>query len=58
MGKTEHLNYLLAIKKRYRKARKSGKNLILNEFCAVCGYIRKYAIRVLNQKKSTVRKKR
>ncbi len=30
MGKTERLNYLLVIKKRYRKVRKGGKNLILN----------------------------
>ncbi len=57
MGKTERQNYLLAFKKRYRKARKGGKNLILNEFCAVCWYNRKYAIRVLNQKKRAVRKR-
>ena len=56
MGKTERQKYLLAIKKRYKKARKGDKNLILNEFCAVCGYNRKYAIRVLNQKKRTIRK--
>jgi len=57
MGKTERASYLLAIKKRYMKARKKNKNLILNEFCAVCGYNRKYAIRLLNQKKDKAKKK-
>ncbi len=58
MGKSERQNYLLAIKKRYKKARKGDKKLILNEFCAVCGYNHKYAICVLNQKKTTSKKKR
>lgn len=52
MGKTERNSYLLAIKKRYRMAKRKAKKLILNEFCAVCGYNRKYAIRILNQKKT------
>lgn len=30
-----------------------GKANILDEFCAVCGYNRKYAIRLLGWKKST-----
>jgi hypothetical protein len=32
---------------RYRCARETGKTAILNEFCAVCGYHRKYALRLL-----------
>jgi hypothetical protein len=40
--------YLTSIRKRYRNSRRAEKSLILNEFCAVCRYSRKYAIRVLN----------
>ena len=49
MGKNERLAYLKAIRTRYRRARKKVKVTILDEFCAVCGYNRKYAIRLLNQ---------
>jgi len=47
MGKHERRAYLDAIRARYRRAKKSGKTNILNEFCAVCGYHRKYALRLL-----------
>jgi len=40
--------YLRAIRDRYKKAGRSQKTAILNEFCEVCGYARKYAIRILN----------
>jgi len=40
--------YLQAIRSRYKKASRSHKTGILNEFCEVCGYARKYAIRILN----------
>lgn len=49
MGPTSKREYLRAIRSRYRKASRSEKSRILDEFCAVCGYQRKYAIRVLNQ---------
>lgn len=39
--------YLDAIRQRYRRARKRAKTAILDEFCATCGYHRKYAIRLL-----------
>lgn len=39
--------YLETIRSRYRKSTKKEKSLILNEFCEVCGYERKYAIRIL-----------
>ena len=42
--------YLEAIGKRYRKAARKEKSIILGEFCAVCGYNRKYAIRLLKKK--------
>jgi hypothetical protein len=41
-------DYLKAIYPRYRKASKLLRVRILDEFCQVCGYNRKYAIRLLN----------
>jgi len=41
--------YLSAIRSRYLTATKLEKQAILDEFCAVCGYNRKYAIRVLQR---------
>jgi len=52
--------YLKEIKHRYKKADKAEKNRILTEFCKTCGYNRKYAICLLNQKekkKITVKKR-
>lgn len=40
--------YLKAIRERYKQSSKSEKTAILNEFCVVCSYARKHAIRVLN----------
>jgi len=40
--------YLRAIRERYRNSSRVHKSMILDEFCNVCGYSRKYAIRVLN----------
>lgn len=40
-------DYLKAIYVRYRKAPKALRSRILDEFCQVCGYNRKYAIRLL-----------
>jgi hypothetical protein len=50
MGKHERQTYLKAIRSRYWRAGKMAKVTILDEFCAVCGYHRKYAIRLLNQR--------
>ena len=50
MGKNERQAYLKAIRLRYRRASKKAKTAILDEFCAVCGFHRKYAIRILNQR--------
>ena len=44
MGRRE---YLRAIHDRYRRSSPEKKGLILDEFCRVCGYHRKYAIRLL-----------
>jgi hypothetical protein len=48
MSQKSKWEYLKAIYTRYRKASKELRALILNEFCQVCGYHRKYAIRLLN----------
>lgn len=41
------MEYLGSIYERYHKAAKNAKGVILDEFCKVCGYNRKYAIRLL-----------
>lgn len=40
--------YLNEIRERYSKSSKAQKTAILNEFCAVCGYNRSYASRILS----------
>ncbi|NOU13165.1 MAG: integrase [Methylococcaceae bacterium] len=50
MGKHERWAYLQAIRTRYQQSDRTAKQAILNEFCEVCGYARKYAIRLLNRK--------
>src|SRR5512134_1158977 len=40
--------YVQAIYQRYRRAGRPDKGQILDEFCAVTGYHRKHAIRLLN----------
>jgi len=47
MGRKERKVYLNQIRLRYRKAGRKLKTKILDEFCAVCGYQRKYAINLL-----------
>lgn len=47
MTRQEKLAYFQAIKERYRRAGRVQKARILDEFCAICGYNRKYAIRRL-----------
>jgi hypothetical protein len=48
MGRQSKWEYLNAIYQRYQKASRELRQQILNEFCANCGYHRKYAIRLLN----------
>ncbi len=50
MSNTSRREYLQNIQSRYTKSSKFEKNKILDEFCSVCGYNRKYAIRLLNRK--------
>jgi hypothetical protein len=49
MGTKSKRQHLEAIRPRYRRAGKRYKTKILDEFCAVCGYHRKYAIRLLRR---------
>lgn len=43
----ERKAYVDAIRRRYRRANKEQKTKILDEFCAICNYHRKYAIQLL-----------
>lgn len=47
MGHNEKRSYLDDIRSRYRKSDRKGKAAILNEFCLICHYHRKHAIRLL-----------
>ncbi len=49
MGHRERQAYLGRIRERYRRSNKSGKAKILDEFCVICDYHHKHAIRLLNQ---------
>jgi len=51
MGKNERRAYLKAVIERYQKASKNAKSAILDEFCSVCDYNHKYAIRLLNRQR-------
>jgi len=50
--------YLEAIRSRYRRSNRRDKAVILDEFCAICGYNRKYAIRLLKKRKTDTSRKR
>lgn len=58
MSQTEKRAYYFAIKDRYLKANKKEKTIILNEFCLVCGYNKKYAIRLLNKVEPKIKLKK
>ena len=55
MGGNSRQEYLTAIRQRYSEASKEEKGLILQEFCAVCKYHRKHAIRLLNRRRKRPR---
>lgn len=42
--------YFLSVHKRYPQSPRRQKTAILDEFCRICGYNRKYAIRKLNKR--------
>jgi hypothetical protein len=49
MGQKSKKEYLLAIWARYQRVGRRFKSKILDEFCSVCGYSRKYAIGLLSR---------
>lgn len=49
--------YLEAIRTRYHASSRKDKSLILKEFCEICDYHRKHAIRLLNKKISNEKNK-
>lgn len=49
--------YLAAIVKRYVGAGRRYKQKILDEFCEICGYHRKHAIRLLNRRQDRPKRK-
>jgi hypothetical protein len=57
MSQKSKKEYLRAIWERYQRVGRRFKSKILDEFCAVCGYARKYAIQLLNRPPRARRKK-
>jgi hypothetical protein len=49
MSLTSKREYLQRIHSRYQRAGREHKSKILDEFCAVCAYHRKFAVRLLNR---------
>lgn len=58
MSKQSREDYYKTVVKRYRNSDKKTKSQVLDEFCEVCGYNRKYAIRKLNTRKRNYKRKR
>ena len=48
MSTTTKYELLQALRARYQTSSRHTKKLILDEFCSICGYNRKYAIRLFN----------
>jgi hypothetical protein len=57
MSRSEKRAYLEAIRRRYKKSNRRQKAKILDEFCAICNYNRKYAIRLLYKRRNKVCRK-
>ena len=57
MSQKSKKEYLRIIWDRYQRVGRRFKSKILDEFCEVCGYCRKYAIGLLNRKPGARRKK-
>lgn len=58
MGKSEKQFYLRAIRNRYHKSNRANKDKIQDEFCAVCNYKRKRALRRLNSSSGKKQRKK
>ncbi len=58
MGTTSRREYLQSIIGRYQRVGRKFKSKILDEFCAVCGYHRKHALRLLRKTACPRRRRR
>lgn len=58
MSPASKREYAEAIFLRYKRASRKVKTVILNEFCTICGYHRKHAIRLLRKFKRKTKKER
>ena len=58
MSNAAKKEYLIEIRKRYLSANKADKSRLLDELCTVCGYNRKYAIRLISKKDTPHKKKK
>ena len=58
MRYSEKQSYYEKIHNRYLSSDKLLKSQILNEYCEVCGYNRKYAIRKLNKNMAVTKLKK
>lgn len=58
MSNSAKKEYLQQIRIRYFSSNKSEKSIILDEFCAVCSFNRKYAIRLIRKKQQTKNKRK
>lgn len=58
MSSRSKREYLEAIYLRYKRASRKNKAIILDEFCAACGYHRKHAIRLLRKFRRFIKPKR
>lgn len=58
MSNSAKKEYLNEVRKRYFTAIKTEKSLILDELCSVCGFNRKYAIRLIAKKQTKYNKKK
>ena len=58
MGRQGKREYMQAIRARYQRAGRQEQGQILTEFCAVCGYHRKSAIRVLRARERAAPRRR
>ena len=57
MSQLSRKEYLAKMRWRYAQRGLQGRSRLLDEVCEVCGYERKYAIKLMNQQQPPVRAK-
>ncbi|MBZ0200049.1 MAG: hypothetical protein K8H86_09290 [Ignavibacteriaceae bacterium] len=58
MSNKAKIEYLQEIRKRYFIITRKEKTLVRDEFCTVCKYNRKYAVRLINKKEDLTAKQK